>query len=463
MTTTTTNISNKDDSLNKNNDNYNDVRDQIDNNEGEENENVSLDLEKQTVELSDFLKNKPKEFIDFLVENDIPFDSYDIKEIPRFIRLNNRLLNSNDKQDINSFIKQLETELKTELIPLKWLPHFYKLSERVGIASSKSYKNGLIYGMDASSGAAILALDPQPGDNVLDICCAPGTKLSMIADMMNGEGTVTGVDISLQRLGSCKTILKKYKVPSARLFQCDGSTFNIKAPIKDDPLPFKPIKKQKKNNNSNNNKEESKEEEEEEEDVNNEEYKQVSNNNSSSGNGNCNKRRVSKKKTSKVTYDLDGLYFCNTFYMRYSNAQLYDKVIVDAECSLDASVRHLLQYSKLGRNFLPNELTELTDLQKRLIQTGFNLLKVGGSLVYSTCSFCKVQNEDVVKWLLDNNANAKLLPCFEEQQQEQQQDSNNNNNNDYKVPYSKGFIDNTYRFYPKNGTSGMFISKFTKI
>jgi 16S rRNA C967 or C1407 C5-methylase (RsmB/RsmF family) len=31
-----------------------------------------------------------------------------------------------------------------------------------------------IYGIDASSGAAVVALDPQPGDNVLDLCCAPG-------------------------------------------------------------------------------------------------------------------------------------------------------------------------------------------------------------------------------------------------------------------------------------------------
>ena len=34
------------------------------------------------------------------------------------------------------------------------------------------------------------ALDPQPGDSVLDLCCAPGAKLCMIAEMMGREGTL---------------------------------------------------------------------------------------------------------------------------------------------------------------------------------------------------------------------------------------------------------------------------------
>ncbi len=32
--------------------------------------------------------------------------------------------------------------------------------------------------MDASSGAAVVALDPRPGDHVLDLCCAPGKRLN---------------------------------------------------------------------------------------------------------------------------------------------------------------------------------------------------------------------------------------------------------------------------------------------
>lgn len=31
-----------------------------------------------------------------------------------------------------------------------------------------------IYGIDASSGAAVMALNISPGDHVLDLCAAPG-------------------------------------------------------------------------------------------------------------------------------------------------------------------------------------------------------------------------------------------------------------------------------------------------
>jgi len=31
-----------------------------------------------------------------------------------------------------------------------------------------------IYGIDAASGAAVLALNVSPGDHVLDLCAAPG-------------------------------------------------------------------------------------------------------------------------------------------------------------------------------------------------------------------------------------------------------------------------------------------------
>lgn len=65
---------------------------------------------------------------------------------------------------------------------------------------------GSVYGIDASSGAVVKALEPQPGDNILDLCCAPGAKLCMISDVMGRTGTVTGVDVNLKRLGSCRYI-----------------------------------------------------------------------------------------------------------------------------------------------------------------------------------------------------------------------------------------------------------------
>jgi 16S rRNA C967 or C1407 C5-methylase (RsmB/RsmF family) len=51
-------------------------------------------------------------------------------------------------------------------------------------------------------------------------------------------------------------------------------------------------------------------------------------------------------------------------------------------------------------------------LQKELILQAYQLLKKDGIMVYSTCTFEKRENEDVIKYLLDNT-NAELVTIFD--------------------------------------------------
>jgi len=121
----------------------------------------------------------------------------------------------------------------------------------------------------------------------------------------------------------------------------------------------------------------------------------------------------------------------------------FDYVLVDAECSTDGSLKHMRERLKAAAAAVdrartvtdqngehvpvavqaqPHEesnplltdtqqLTELVALQKRLLGSGFRLLKPGGTLVYSTCSFSVQQNEDVVRWLLtEHPSQAVLIP-----------------------------------------------------
>ena len=50
----------------------------------------------------------------------------------------------------------------------------------------------------AMSAAALLA--PQPGQRVLDLCAAPGTKTTHLAELMQGEGCIIATDVDLGRL-----------------------------------------------------------------------------------------------------------------------------------------------------------------------------------------------------------------------------------------------------------------------
>lgn len=108
-------------------------------------------------------------------------------------------------------------------------PRFYRLTRPYpsnAISSSALYRQGKIIGMDLASGMAVDALRLCPGDNVLDLCCAPGTKLTLAALLAGPTGSVTGVDISRHRLGTARSLVKKYRPPRVRLFLADGRAFD---------------------------------------------------------------------------------------------------------------------------------------------------------------------------------------------------------------------------------------------
>ena len=47
---------------------------------------------------------------------------------------------------------------------------------------------------------AALALAPQPGSSVLDMCAAPGGKATMLAQLMGDKGSVVALDRSFAKV-----------------------------------------------------------------------------------------------------------------------------------------------------------------------------------------------------------------------------------------------------------------------
>ena len=124
---------------------------------------------------------------------------------------------------------QLHALLRTEAgaKPLPWCPphdphRVWALPAAFRLAPWPPYRAGRVYGMDAASAAAVWALGPQPGEHVLDLCCAPGLKLSAIADALAGAagavggGSLTGVDVSRARLAVARKVAVKYRVGRPR-------------------------------------------------------------------------------------------------------------------------------------------------------------------------------------------------------------------------------------------------------
>lgn len=67
------------------------------------------------------------------------------------------------------------------------------------------YAAGLYYIQDASAMAPVEALEPQPGETILDLCAAPGGKTTQIAAKMQGEGMLIANEIDSKR---CRVLIE---------------------------------------------------------------------------------------------------------------------------------------------------------------------------------------------------------------------------------------------------------------
>jgi 16S rRNA (cytosine967-C5)-methyltransferase len=70
----------------------------------------------------------------------------------------------------------------------------FELKSHPPLATLPSFQQGFFYIQDPSTLLAVRELNPQPGENVLDLCAAPGGKLTYIAQLMNNEGSVIAHD-----------------------------------------------------------------------------------------------------------------------------------------------------------------------------------------------------------------------------------------------------------------------------
>src|SRR3989338_3510509 len=104
--------------------------------------------------------------------------------------------------------------------------------------------------------------------------------------------------------------------------------------------------------------------------------------------------------TNTVITLMEGRYFSN-----FKQNPIFDKVLVDAPCSGTGNIRRSLKTLLIWN---PDMIKRLSGSQKQLLRTGFEILKPGGILVYSTCTLEPEENEAVVDSLLEQYPNAKL-------------------------------------------------------
>ena len=90
---------------------------------------------------------------------------------------------------------------------------------------------------------------------------------------------------------------------------------------------------------------------------------------------------------------------------KYSNT--FDKILLDVPCSGEGMFRkdHHLIDSWLDKN---NDY--YAKIQKNIIDSAVKMLKDGGIIAYSTCTFDKKEDEDIIQYALDKYNNLEVLP-----------------------------------------------------
>lgn len=88
-----------------------------------------------------------------------------------------------------------------DVSPVSGIPGAYVM-RRGGEAPDESYFAGAqLHVQDLASQLCCLALDPQPGETVLDVCAAPGGKTFTAAELMQDQGRVYAYDLHENRVG----------------------------------------------------------------------------------------------------------------------------------------------------------------------------------------------------------------------------------------------------------------------
>ncbi len=76
----------------------------------------------------------------------------------------------------------------------------------------------------------------------------------------------------------------------------------------------------------------------------------------------------------------------------------FDRVLVDAPCSGLGVIR---RKPEIKYNKKPTDLDEIIKIQKEIIDSAIKLVKHNGTLVYSTCTINKKENEKMVEYILN--------------------------------------------------------------
>jgi 16S rRNA C967 or C1407 C5-methylase (RsmB/RsmF family) len=126
--------------------------------------------------------------------------------------------------------KAVQDEFKGAGITLNavpWCPDAFYADggARPLLRQTEAWSGRRVFVQSASSMAAAMALEVEPGLHVLDLCAAPGGKTAMLGRCQQGKGVLLANDRSRSRLRSLRDVLGQHGIRHAELSCRPGESF----------------------------------------------------------------------------------------------------------------------------------------------------------------------------------------------------------------------------------------------
>ena len=142
------------------------------------------------------------------------------------------------KTDAGKLLTQWRDEnVEYDFVRRDWVEEnlVFELKSHPPLERLTSFQQGGFYIQDPSTLLAVRELNPQPGQAVLDLCAAPGGKLSYIAQLMRNEGRLVAHDNDRKRLHLITENCNRLGV------KCESITSNFQGGDAIRPLSFQKI------------------------------------------------------------------------------------------------------------------------------------------------------------------------------------------------------------------------------
>jgi NOL1/NOP2/sun family putative RNA methylase len=154
-----------------------------------------------------------------IVDDAAAFEAALRRPLPRFVWTNT----------LRTTAGQLEANLAAEGYapePLPWQPAAFRITGRQdSLGRLWCYRAGHFQIQEASSMLPVLLLKPRPGQRILDLCAAPGSKMSQLAVALGNRGTVVANDLVGGRMKPVRMHIDRLGLLNVSITCHDGASY----------------------------------------------------------------------------------------------------------------------------------------------------------------------------------------------------------------------------------------------